>query len=621
MWRGSVENPGVAVAQPAPIMLEFGPVWTYEMEAGTSSSPAVVDGKVYIGSADYHLYCLDVNDGHQIWNATLGNRVYSSPAVANGRVYTGSDDGKFHCFNAETGEELYTVNDGDGSYVPYNTGLGQMQIRSSPIIYNNRIYVGGSSGIFYCFDADLNELWSYDTGRFIGGSAAIEDDYVYIFSTNNNLYKFDLNGNPQFSPAGQNVENSYGGGMFVMPADWAVTPVVVDDIVYVGVNTQYLVAVSAVDASPVFATKQPFDTSESSHSSLTYYNGMVYAPAGPLTVGASGTDGTNIWAAWGSWEIFCSTIVVPNTTPTDPLDALIDEPVVYIGSEAGSMTCISTTDGTALSWFTTGGNLQSTPAMYGGKLIFGSADNLVYCFQDPDFSHQVTSGISLEVNAGEANVDAGEEFVVTAKLAPGLPDMELVASVIEPDEVTTHTVTATTDIKGKAAFTYTPDLEGTWSVVVEWAGADNVRGVAYPMAYSEVLPLTALATPETLVASASADKSEMNPGDTATLTASATGGTGEYNYQWFQTVNGAGVEMAGKTSATLTVTLDEPNVYGYYCQVTDSAVNPQVHSSDTVQITVLGAGGTDMGLIYAIVGIIAVAVIAIVAYIFLKKRK
>src|SRR5659263_375076 len=47
------------------------------------SSPAVVDGKVYIGSLetlDGKVYCLDAASGAFIWSYTTGGAVWSSPA-------------------------------------------------------------------------------------------------------------------------------------------------------------------------------------------------------------------------------------------------------------------------------------------------------------------------------------------------------------------------------------------------------------------------------------------------------------------------------------------------------------------------------------------------------------
>jgi len=66
---------------------------------GVFSSPAVADGKVYVGSHDDNVYCLNASTGAKIWNYTTGDNVISSPAVVDGNVYVGSDDGKVYCFS------------------------------------------------------------------------------------------------------------------------------------------------------------------------------------------------------------------------------------------------------------------------------------------------------------------------------------------------------------------------------------------------------------------------------------------------------------------------------------------------------------------------------------------
>ena len=40
-----------------------------------SSSPAVADGKVYVGSYDSKVYCLNAATGAHIWNYTTGDCV------------------------------------------------------------------------------------------------------------------------------------------------------------------------------------------------------------------------------------------------------------------------------------------------------------------------------------------------------------------------------------------------------------------------------------------------------------------------------------------------------------------------------------------------------------------
>ena len=61
--------------------------WIYITGDWVESSPAVADGKVYIGSYDNKVYCLNANTGVQIWNFTTGHNIWSSPAIADGRVY------------------------------------------------------------------------------------------------------------------------------------------------------------------------------------------------------------------------------------------------------------------------------------------------------------------------------------------------------------------------------------------------------------------------------------------------------------------------------------------------------------------------------------------------------
>ncbi|MEU3491240.1 protein kinase domain-containing protein, partial [Streptomyces massasporeus] len=58
----------------------FDQLWTHTTGDWVYSSPAVVDGIVYIGSADKKVYALDAATGTPRWTHTTGAGVYSSPA-------------------------------------------------------------------------------------------------------------------------------------------------------------------------------------------------------------------------------------------------------------------------------------------------------------------------------------------------------------------------------------------------------------------------------------------------------------------------------------------------------------------------------------------------------------
>jgi outer membrane protein assembly factor BamB len=51
-----------------------------------------------VGSDDGRLYIVSLKDGRELWNYEVGQPVGSSPAVVDGRVIVGSEDGSVYCF-------------------------------------------------------------------------------------------------------------------------------------------------------------------------------------------------------------------------------------------------------------------------------------------------------------------------------------------------------------------------------------------------------------------------------------------------------------------------------------------------------------------------------------------
>lgn len=103
-------------------------LWNYTTINGVLSSPAVVDGLVYVGSYDDNVYCLNAATGTQVWNYTTGGPVYSSPAVVNGVVYIGTNGagGKIYAFGSSPLVTTYTLTItppvGSGSVAVNNSG-------------------------------------------------------------------------------------------------------------------------------------------------------------------------------------------------------------------------------------------------------------------------------------------------------------------------------------------------------------------------------------------------------------------------------------------------------------------------------------------------------------------
>jgi outer membrane protein assembly factor BamB len=181
--------------------------WTFNPPGSGAyggSSPAINNGRVYVGSGNAKLYCLEELTGKEIWSyqAGIGSvrpyGIQSSPAVANGRVFVGSCDGYLYCINE--------TQPGPVASYYWRTNLFDA-VFASPAVANGRVYCGSgyyvysegtNSHTMFC----LNELtgvviWSYTTGSDILSSPAIAYNNVYFTSTDGSLYCLDaLSGGP-----------------------------------------------------------------------------------------------------------------------------------------------------------------------------------------------------------------------------------------------------------------------------------------------------------------------------------------------------------------------------------------------------------------------------------------
>ncbi len=164
-------------------------IWDFQTGGPISYSSTGIDERLYFGSWDHNVYCINAIDKSLIWSFTTGDKVLSSPAVADGRVYVGSYDNNIYCLDAEGNEDGST-----NKYWEYET---DDWVFSSPAVADGKVFVGSRDGTFYCLDASdtVGLIWEYETtGEYpfdgIGSSPAIANGNVYIASTNGSLYAF-----------------------------------------------------------------------------------------------------------------------------------------------------------------------------------------------------------------------------------------------------------------------------------------------------------------------------------------------------------------------------------------------------------------------------------------------
>jgi outer membrane protein assembly factor BamB len=166
------------------------------------SVPAVVDGFIYVGVANYHaaqggnggaLHKIDIQTGQIVktfaWDLLDDERDIHSftgmgmtPAVVNGRIYFGAFNGKFYCLDQETLEAQW-ITDLRNQDLKHNQpirnvsgGVVAAVIWSSPVFNADatKLYVGCGEGenpglysFVFCLDAATgNVSWIYCTNKF-----------------------------------------------------------------------------------------------------------------------------------------------------------------------------------------------------------------------------------------------------------------------------------------------------------------------------------------------------------------------------------------------------------------------------------------------------------------------
>ena len=169
-------------------------IWVnFKITTSFRSSPAVSNGFLYICDARDVVYCLDAQTGKINWtfsrdDGVLADAKSSSPTVVNGYVYICSGSNSLFCLDALTGREVWALNIVSMEPSLEGTGwpeIGYSSVSTSPAIIDDRIYVGGSN--LHCIDANSGGLiWSYPV--VVGCAPAVSEGKVYFSSWEGNAY-------------------------------------------------------------------------------------------------------------------------------------------------------------------------------------------------------------------------------------------------------------------------------------------------------------------------------------------------------------------------------------------------------------------------------------------------
>ena len=439
MWRKTPSHSAIGQSGPTNLTLR----WKYATNGAVISSPSIVSGRLYVGSQDKNIYCLDARSGGFIWNFSTSRRLQSSPAVVDGRVYVGPDDGNVYCLDAYNGSLIWKKY--AGGYISANFASSVI-LRSSPTVVNDRVYVGSLDTNVYCFDSNNGDIeWTYKTEGYITSSPTVADGSVYVISQEPDsgvLYKLDANIGSLIWKETLPYQLTFMGG-----TDMHASPTVGDDMVFASSNTQEYYGINAATGD-IEWTYRDETALEFIICSTIYKDGLLFLIDKFSIVCVNAGNGQPIWSTYLGEELYVSPSYADNK--------------LYVVTDQRSVYVLNATNGDKLGHFSTSSNSWSAPSIYEGKVYVGSNDWNIYCLAGYP---AINMNITFELR--EPELVLGESTTVIGSLTPGISNESIMLTFIKPDR-SKYVVQVTTFEKGVFNLTYTPDVAGNWSVYAQW---------------------------------------------------------------------------------------------------------------------------------------------------------
>ena len=244
-----------------------------------------------------------------------------------------------------------------------------------------------------------------------------------------------------------------------------------------------------------------------------------------------------------------------------------------------------TQGGTGGNTYTYTSNPSTGVTFTGNNALFANSGNYVVTLTVNDITGETASNsVTIDVSNDpftlvsftiSANViKLGQTDTLTATVANGVPPYTYDFQIFNSNNATVaNRVYITSDTTN--SFVYTANAVGTFSadVYVTDSEAPPVtvsdpkdftvnNGTSGPVSFTVVEPVAVNVTPAS---------QSINMPNSATFTAHATGGSGNYIYQWYNDTSGTPVTMNGMTGSALTVPGTSVGTFTYYVNAADKA--------------------------------------------------
>ena len=311
--------------------------WAFKTSDEVYSSPRVIDGVVYVGSTDHHLYAIDAVTGKERWRCSTDGSVTSTPAISDGAVYVGCNDDHVYSVDAATGAARWK----------FLTGAA---MHSSPAVVQGWVYIGCRDHHVYAIDARTGqERWRFKGGDWFNSSPKVAGNTLYIGCRDRNIYALDAtSGEKRWSYTTESTVDS--------------SATISGSTMWIGADDHSVYALNAATGQWIWA--------------FTAGAGVVSTPLLVRRVLYVGSDDGNLYALDADTGRMRWRLKTGNGIRSSPASA---QGLVYVGSRDYYLYAADAATG-KLRWrFATQGPIDdSSPTLAGGRIYVGSLDNRVY---------------------------------------------------------------------------------------------------------------------------------------------------------------------------------------------------------------------------------------------------
>lgn len=148
--------------------------WTFDTGMRIVGSPAVNDGVVVFGSANYNIYGLDAKTGKEIWHVTTNQAVMGAATIHEGIAYIGGGDGRMFAIDIHTGKVKWSFDE------------LKNYVLTRPLVYNDKLYFGCWDTHFYALNlADGSLVWKWNNGN---GNPKLSPASVWPVAANGKVF-------------------------------------------------------------------------------------------------------------------------------------------------------------------------------------------------------------------------------------------------------------------------------------------------------------------------------------------------------------------------------------------------------------------------------------------------